>query len=93
MQIDFTMENGIFEHQTDSEVDQQKKNKCQICDSVISSKGYLKTHIESVHKGKRPYQCHICDMKVSTVGSLTVVAEVNLNGVAEKTGVFPTACG
>ena len=24
---------------------------------------------------------------------LTVVAEVNLNGVAEKTGVFPTACG
>ena len=36
---------------------------CQICDFKTKSIGYIKTHIQIIHEGKKPYHCIICDTR------------------------------
>ena len=51
----------------------EKKNcyECQICLEMFSQSLSFKTHIESVHEGKKPFKCSICDYNCSEKGSFT----------------------
>ena len=46
----------------------QQKIKCLICEKMLSSKGALKQHIESIHKEKQSYKCSICKSSCSKIG-------------------------
>ena len=34
--------------------------ECDICGKVFDEEQNFKSHIESVHEGKKPYECDIC---------------------------------
>ena len=38
----------------------QYKNKCEICKKILSSKGNLKIHIQTIHERQTEYICGIC---------------------------------
>ena len=37
--------------------------QCKICDAFFFQKGNLKTHIASVHEGKKPFTCKDCEVR------------------------------
>ena len=43
----------------------EKKNviECEICQTHFSKESSLKTHIATVHQGKKTFKCSICDYK------------------------------
>ena len=42
-------------------IPEEKSHQCTICHCVFSQKCNLKTHISSMHEGKKPHQCTLCD--------------------------------
>jgi uncharacterized Zn-finger protein len=43
----------------------KKHFKCEICNSVLTTKGSLERHSLSVHEGKKPFRCHVCGKSFS----------------------------
>ena len=43
---------------------------CDICKATFAENGNLKSHIGSVHEGKKPFKCDICSAKFTENGSL-----------------------
>ena len=50
-------------------VSSDAKHKCQDCDKMFNSKGYLTEHIKSKHEGRK-YACNQCDFQASFGGNL-----------------------
>jgi len=49
-----------------------KKIDCKICSKTLASYGYLKQHVEAVHKKMKPHQCQICAKSFSQNSHLKV---------------------
>ena len=49
--------------------------ECQICQGMFSQSSSLKTHIASVHEGKKPFKCSSCAYNCSTKKDLTMHIE------------------
>ena len=49
--------------------------KCDYCDSAFSRKGYLISHIESVHDRKKPFKYNVCDAAFSHKTNMKVPIE------------------
>ena len=61
-------ENGVYKHikQVHENI-KRKSNKESICPICVKQlKISLKTHIEMVHEGKRPFTCSICGLTMAT---------------------------
>ena len=43
----------------------EKTFKCNICDYSCPQKGYMNTHVASVHNGKKQFKCDICGYSCS----------------------------
>jgi uncharacterized Zn-finger protein len=63
-----------------------KKIDCKICSKTLASYGYLKQHVDAVHKKMKPHQCQICAKRFSQNTHL----KVHVNSV-HKT-VTPLEC-
>jgi hypothetical protein len=63
-----------------------KKIDCKICSKTLASYGYLKQHIEAVHKKMKPHQCTICAKRFSQNTHL----KVHVNSVHNT--VTPLEC-
>ena len=58
----------------------KEQHKCSICDYTPSQKGYLKTHIRTVHEGIKPHKCLIC----AYTASQKVHLKRHINSINEK---------
>ena len=38
---------------------------CEICCKTFSGMQSMKSHVESIHEGKKPFKCNICDASFS----------------------------
>src|SRR6266404_27202 len=56
---------------------------CEICDNTFANKTNLKSHIETVHQGKRNYSCHLCEKKYSTGSNLNAHVKIVHEGRRE----------
>ena len=56
-----------FENKTKAE---KKIIQCSICEATFASGRNLKMHIDSIHKGKKPYKCNTCDSSFSDKSKL-----------------------
>ena len=43
--------------------------QCELCDKEYTSKGNLKTHVQSIHEGRK-FPCQQCDLQASTADTL-----------------------
>ena len=43
--------------------------KCNICSSLLKTKQGLKSHIASVHDGKKSFKCNVCDANFARTGN------------------------
>ena len=48
----------------------KSKNSCDSCGKSFQAKGLLQTHIDSVHRGLKPFSCKLCDKKYTQSHSL-----------------------
>ena len=46
------------------------KYKCDKCDSVFTTKGYLQRHIKTIHDKIKDFECSLCEYKCSENSSL-----------------------
>ena len=65
---------------------EQKNTKyiCTLCNKAFVTKSSLKTHIESVHEGKRPHKCNKCELRLVKISHLNS----HLESVHEKNKPF-----
>ena len=49
-----------------------KKFQCLFCGIMLSTKGYLKNHINAVHTKARVYPCDLCDRLFYSAGALRI---------------------
>ena len=60
----------------------KKTNDCIVCDKNFKSKGILKTHMNTMHDGKKrkPFKCTICDVHLSRKAHLQLHVSVVHDG-------------
>jgi KRAB domain-containing zinc finger protein len=80
--------NGVYKHikQVHENIKRKsiKESMCPICGKNL--KISLKTHIEMVHEGKRPFTCSICGLTMATKGNV----KMHIQSVHEK--IKPNKC-
>jgi uncharacterized Zn-finger protein len=52
----------------------EAKIECDLCHRLYSTKGNLKSHIEAIHKRKKPFKCSFenCSKSYSNTSRLTI---------------------
>ena len=80
--ISCSSKNGVYKHikQVHENIKRKsnKESMCPICGKNLKIR--LKTHIEMVHEGKRPFTCSICGLSLATKGNI----KMHIPSVHEK---------
>ena len=84
----------IESESTSGEKSPEKFNKvkhgypCQVCGVSFTRKPALKTHIETIHEGKRPHKCTFCEESFSVKSNMTR----HINSVHMTNKPLPFSC-
>ena len=63
-------EPDLDEDTTSKDQGENNSYQCEICQRCFKVKGNLKTHVASVHEGKKPFKCEICDKSFPLKGEM-----------------------
>ena len=65
----FTQKHSLMRHykivHEEGKKETKKIYKCPICIRIFGQKAHLRTHISSIHEGKKPFKCSLCDTSFS----------------------------
>lgn len=68
-------------HHEETHLDRSKRQKwsCRECDKAFLCKGYLASHIQTIHRKKKPYTCSQCNYSCANRFRLDLHVQTHLN--------------